>query len=160
MDRSRLALPAVLCSGFVLWRIDRSPFGSALKAIRDNEQRAAFIGIPVRRYRWFAFVVSGAFVGLAGALYGQLARQITPEQLHWLFSAKLILATVLGGSRDFLGPVLGAIVYVTLDELSSLWVVGRQALMGVLLIGVIFVFPRGLAGGLVALGNRLRRRHM
>ncbi len=155
-----VALPAVLCSGFVLWRIDRSPFGSALKAIRDNEQRAAFIGIPVRRYRWFAFVVSGAFVGLAGALYGQLARQITPEQLHWLFSAKLILAMVLGGSRDFLGPVLGAIAYVTLDELSSLWVVGRQALMGVLLIGVIFVFPRGLAGGLVALGNRLRRRHM
>ena len=94
---------------------------------------------------------------MAGGLYGQLARQITPEQLHWLFSAKLILATVLGGSRDFLGPVLGAIAYVTLDELSSLWIVGRQALMGVLLIGVILVFPRGLAGGLVALGNRFKR---
>ncbi|NIR45272.1 MAG: branched-chain amino acid ABC transporter permease, partial [Gammaproteobacteria bacterium] len=86
-------LTAVLCSSLVLWRLDRSPFGNALKAIRDNEQRAVFIGLPVRRYRWLAFVISAAFVGLAGGLYGQLARQITPEQLHWLFSAKLVLAT-------------------------------------------------------------------
>lgn len=62
-----------VASLFLLWRISCSPFGKALKAIRDNEMRAAFIGIPVRRYRWYAFILSGAFMGLAGALYGQLA---------------------------------------------------------------------------------------
>ena len=83
----------------------------ALRAIRDNDLRAASIGVPVRQYRWYAFILSGAFVALAGALYGQLSRQITPEQLHWMFSAKLVLATVLGGLRHFLGPIFGAVVF-------------------------------------------------
>ncbi len=89
-----------------------------------------------------AFVVSAAFVGLAGGLYGPLALQITPDQLHWLFSAQLVLATVLGGTRDFLGPVLGAFAYVALDEVSSSWIFGRRAIPGLLLIAVVLVFPR------------------
>lgn len=141
----------------LLWRISGSPFGNALRAIRDNETRAAFIGIPVRQYRWYAFILSGVFMGLAGALYGQLSRQITPEQLHWLFSAKLVLATVLGGTRDFVGPVLGAFVFVGLDELSSRWTVGRNIVMGLLLIVVVFVFPRGLAGTATTFMNMMRR---
>lgn len=154
-----VVLAAVLGSGLVLWRVDRSPFGHALKAIRDNETRARFVGVPVRRYRWVAFVLSAAFVGLAGGLYGQLARQITPEQLHWLTSANLVLATVIGGTRDFFGPLLGAFAYVALDEVSSSWIFGRRAIMGVLLIAVVFVFPRGLAGtGMDIL--RSTRRHL
>jgi branched-chain amino acid transport system permease protein len=86
---------AFIATVVLLWRISRSPFGQALKAIRDNEVRAAFIGIPVWQYRWYAFILSGFFVGLAGGLYGQLARQITPEQLHWIFSAQLVLAIVM-----------------------------------------------------------------
>lgn len=151
-----VVLTVVLASGFVLWRIDRSPFGHALKAIRDNETRATFVGLPVRRYRFAAFVLSSAFVGLAGGLYGQLARQITPEQLHWLFSAKLVLATVLGGTRDFLGPLLGAFAYVALDEVSSSWIFGRRAIMGILLIAVVFAFPRGLAGAAAGALRKLR----
>jgi len=146
-----------LAAGVVLWRIDRSPFGHALKAIRDNELRATFIGLPVRRYRWYAFVLSAIFVGLAGGLYGQLGRQITPEQLHWLFSAQLVLVTVLGGTRHFLGPVLGAFAFVGLEELSSWWIYGRKAVMGALLIAVVFVFPQGLAGALSAAARTLRR---
>jgi branched-chain amino acid transport system permease protein len=152
-----VVLVVVVVSGLMLRRIDRSPFGNALKAIRDNETRATFVGLPVRRYRWIAFVLSAAFVGLAGALYGPLARQITPEQLHWLFSAQLVLAIVLGGSRDFLGPVLGAFAYVALDEVSSSWIFGRRALMGGLLIAVIFVFPRGIAGAPTLIWKCLRR---
>lgn len=144
-------------SSFLLWRIDRSPFGNALRAIRDNETRAAFIGIPVRQYRWYAFILSGVFMGLAGGLYGQLARQITPEQLHWVFSAQLVLATVLGGTREFVGPVLGAFIFIGLDELSTRWTAGRGMLMGLLLILVVFTFPRGLAGALTALNDVIRR---
>ncbi len=143
-----------------LWRISRSPFGQALKAIRDNEIRAAFIGIPVWQYRWYAFILSGFFVGLAGGLYGQLAREITPEQLHWVFSAQLVLAIVLGGTRYFLGPILGAVTFVVLDEFASRWTVGRGLAFGILLIIVVFVFPRGIAGAVIALTKMVRNwRH-
>jgi len=139
---------AFLATMFVLFRIDRSPFGQALKAIRENETRAAFIGIPVVQYRWRAFALSGFFMGIAGALYGELARQITPEQLHWVFSAKLVLATVLGGTRVFFGPVIGAFAFVLLDEIAGQWPVGRNIAFGVLIIMVVLALPRGIAGGL------------
>jgi branched-chain amino acid transport system permease protein len=148
---------AFLASVLVLWRIDRSPFGKTLKAIRDNETRAAFIGVPVWQIRWSAFILSGIFMGLAGGLYGQLARQITPEQLHWMFSAQLVAATVLGGTRHFLGPVLGAFAFVALDEVTASWTVGRNLVFGLLLIAVIFAAPRGVAGGLSVLMDTLRR---
>ena len=148
---------AFLASSFAMWRIGASPFGQALRAIRDNDTRAAFIGIPVWHYRWQAFIISGFFMGLAGSLYGQLARQITPDQLHWLFSAQLVLATVLGGTRHFLGPVLGAFAFVGLDEIASRWAVGRYMVFGVLLIVVVFAFPRGIAGGFVALRDTVKR---
>lgn len=152
----------VIVAGFIasvllLWRITSSPFGQALKAIRDNEARAAFIGIPVRQYRWYAFILSGFFMGLAGGLYGQLARQITPDQLHWLFSAQFVLANVLGGTRHFLGPVIGAFAFVGLDEVASRWTVGRSALFGVLLIFVVFAFPRGILGGLLAVMDAVKK---
>lgn len=148
---------AFVMSALVLWRIGASPFGQALRAIRENETRAAFIGIPVSAYRWYAFILSGLFVGLAGGLYGQLARQITPEQLHWLFSAQLIVAIVLGGTRHFLGPVLGAFVFVWLEEVASQWIVGRSAAFGLLLILVLFGFPRGIAGGFVTLMDMVKK---
>jgi branched-chain amino acid transport system permease protein len=157
----RIIVLAFLVSALVLWRIGASPFGQALRAIRDNEMRAAFIGIPVWQYRWRAFIISGALAGLAGGLYGQLARQITPDQLHWLFSAKLILAVVLGGSRHFLGPVLGAFAFVLLDELAAPWSVGRSMMFGALLILVVLAFPRGMSGALTALAQaagKKRRR--
>jgi branched-chain amino acid transport system permease protein len=141
----------------LLWRIDRSPFGKAVRAIRDNDTRAEFIGIPVRRYRWFAFVISATFTGLAGGLYGQLDRQVTPEQLHWLFSAKLVLATVLGGTRHFLGPVVGAFAFVALQDIGLRFVGYRSLVMGVMLIVVVFLFPGGIAVSATVLLNKIRR---
>lgn len=137
---------AFLGSALLLWRITRSPFGMALRAIRDNDTRAAFIGIPVRRYRWQAFVLSSVFTGLAGGLYGQLSRQITPEQLHWLLSAQLVLTTVLGGSRHFLGPVAGAVAFVALEDVSLRFTHYRGLVLGAMLIGLVFGFPGGLVG--------------
>jgi branched-chain amino acid transport system permease protein len=147
---------AFIVTVLLLWRISHSPFGQALKAIRDNETRAAFIGIPVWQYRWYAFILSGFFVGLAGGLYGQLARQITPEQLHWIFSAQLVLAVVLGGTRHFLGPILGAFAFVGIDEFATRWTVGRNLTFGILLIIVVFLFPRGLTGLVIMLTRMVR----
>jgi branched-chain amino acid transport system permease protein len=149
---------AFMISALMLWRVSVSPFGQALRAIRDNELRAHFIGIPVWQYRWRAFIISGVFVGLAGSLYGQLARQITPEQLHWLFSGKLIFAIILGGSRHFLGPVLGGFAFALLDEIASQWAVGRDMIFGVLLIAVVLVAPGGIAGVLAGVGKAAKTR--
>ena len=150
-------LLALMLSCLLLWRLMHSPFGKALQAIRESDTRAAFIGIRVRRYRWYAFVISAGFTGLAGGLFGQIGRQITPEQLHWVLSAQLVLATVLGGMGQFWGPVVGAFVFVALDELATRWGLYRGFVLGGLLIAVVFVFPRGIAGSIVAC-FALRRR--
>ena len=144
---------AFLGCALVMWRIVHSPFGKSLQAVRDNETRARFIGIPVGWCRWEAFVVAGAYAGLAGALAGELDRQVTPEQLHWLLSAEFVLAIVLGGSRHFLGPVLGAILLTLLEELALQVPLYHGMALGALLIAVVVAFPGGAAGLL----GRLRR---
>lgn len=146
---------AFLGSAALLWRILHSPFGTALRAIRDNEERALLIGIRVRRYRWYAFVLSGVFAGLAGGLWGQLSRQVTPQQLHWLFSAELVLAAVLGGTRQFWGPVLGAFGLVALQELALRFTLAHGLVLGILLIAVVLVCPEGLAAALAAARRRI-----
>jgi branched-chain amino acid transport system permease protein len=142
---------------FLTWRIVNSPFAKALRAIRDNEIRAEFIGIRVRRYRWYAFIISGAFTGLAGGLFGQLSRQVTPEQLHWVFSAQLVLATVLGGTRHFLGPAVGAFAFIVIQDLSLRLTHYRSLVFGVILIVVVLAFPGGLAGGAAIFLNKMKK---
>jgi branched-chain amino acid transport system permease protein len=153
-----VALYYVIAGGFLgsaalLWRIVHSPFGAALHAIRDNEERALMIGIHVRRYRWYAFVLSGIFTGLAGGLWGQLSRQVTPQQLHWLFSAELVVAVVLGGMRGFWGPALGAVGLVLLQELALRATLAHGLVLGLLLIAMVFLSP----GGIAAAGPAVRR---
>ena len=142
----------------VLWRIGRSPFGQTLRAIRDNDVRAEFVGIRVRRYRWAAFVISGIVTGLAGGLYGQLDRQVTPEQLHWLFSAKLVLATVLGGTRQFLGPVVGAFTLVAFQDVALRFTHYHGLVLGLLLVVLAATLPGGVTGTTLVVLDTLRRR--
>jgi branched-chain amino acid transport system permease protein len=149
-ERFTVAFHYVILAAFagctlVMWRLLHSPFGMALRASRDNETRARFIGIPVTRYRWIAFVISAAVMALAGALFGQLIRQITPEQVGWLFNAELVVATVLGGTRAFTGPIVGAFVMVILRELALRLPLAHHFVLGALLIAVLFVCPGGLA---------------
>ncbi|HMF07633.1 MAG TPA: branched-chain amino acid ABC transporter permease, partial [Thermoanaerobaculia bacterium] len=95
----------------LMWLIVHSPFGKALQAIRDNETRARFIGLQIRRYRFVAFLVSGVFTGIAGALWVPLNGLTTPDILYWPFSGEIVFMTVLGGFRNFTGPVVGAVVF-------------------------------------------------
>jgi branched-chain amino acid transport system permease protein len=150
-------LVAFLGSVGLLWRIDRSPFGKALRAIRDNETRAELVGIRVRRYRWYAFIISGTFTGLAGGLYGQLDRQVTPEQLHWLWSAKLVLATVLGGTTQFWGPLVGAVAFVGLQDIALRFTLYHSLVLGIMLITVVFAFPGGIAGSAAVVLSKMKR---
>lgn len=150
-----VALACFAGTAAALWQIGRSPWGMALRALGLNETRALFLGIPVRLYRWEVFVASGALTGLAGGLFGQLVRQVTPEQVHWTWSLELVLATVLGGTETLAGPIVGAWAFVALSEIAGRWQLYRMVLGG-LLIAVVLLCPRGLAGGVLAV---IPRRH-
>ena len=142
---------------FVMWVIVHSPFGKALQAIRDNETRAEFVGVQVWHYRWVAFLISGAFTGLAGALWVPLNGLTTPDILHWQFSGEMVFFTVLGGFQTFLGPVVGAIVFNYLKTFAVGYTVYWQMLLGVVLVVLVLALPSGIVGTANRLGLRLRR---
>src|SRR5437016_9794497 len=89
----------------LMWVIVNSPFGKALQAIRDNETRAVFVGVQIWRYRFVAFLVSGVFTGLAGALWVPLNGLTTPDIIHWRFCGGMVIRTVLGGLPSTVGAL-------------------------------------------------------
>jgi branched-chain amino acid transport system permease protein len=147
----------VICAA-VMWVIVHSPFGKALQAIRDNETRARFIGLRIRSYRFVAFLVSGVFTGIAGALWVPLNGLTTPDILYWPFSGEIVFMTVLGGFRNFTGPIVGAIVYNFLKDYAVGFTVYWQTFMGVILIVLVLVLPTGIVGSAKLIAAAARRR--
>jgi branched-chain amino acid transport system permease protein len=143
-------------STLVIWVIVHSPFGKALQAIRDNEVRASFVGIPVRRYRWIAFVVSGLFTGLAGILWVPLNGLTTPDILYWPFSGEIVFMAVLGGFRNFTGPIVGAIIFNYLKTYAVASTEYWQLLLGTVLVVLVLLLPSGIVGTVARLVARLR----
>jgi branched-chain amino acid transport system permease protein len=141
----------------VMWVIVHSPFGKALQAIRDNETRAEFVGVQVWHYRWVAFMISGIFTGLAGALWVPLNGLTTPDILHWTFSGEMVFFTVLGGFQTFLGPVVGAVVFNYLKTFAVGYTVYWQLFLGVVLVVLVLALPAGIVGTASRLGLSLRR---
>ena len=142
----------------VMWVIVHSPFGKALQAIRDNETRARFVGLRIRRYRFVAFLVSGVFTGIAGALWVPLNGLTTPDILYWPFSGEIVFMSVLGGFRNFTGPIVGAIVFNFLKSYAVGFTVYWQTFMGVILIVLVLVLPTGIVGTARMLVAAARRR--
>jgi branched-chain amino acid transport system permease protein len=145
-----------LVSVMVMWVIVQSPFGKTLQSIRDNEIRARFLGIQIRRYRWIAFVISGTFTALAGALWVPLNGLTTPDILWWPFSGEIVFMSVLGGFRSFAGPIVGAIVFNFLKAYAVASTEYWQMLLGIVLIVLVLALPGGIVGALAKLGARLR----
>lgn len=141
-----------------MWVIVHSPFGKALQAIRDNETRASFVGVPVKRYRWIAFVISGCFTGVAGALWAPLNGLTTPDILYWPFSGEIVFMTVLGGFRTFTGPIVGAIAFNYLKVYAVAGSQYWQLVLGVVLVILVMVLPAGIVGTMAGLTAKLRRR--
>ena len=130
----------------LMWVIVNSPFGKALQAIRDNETRAEFVGVQIWRYRFVAFLVSGVFTGLAGALWVPLNGLTTPDIMHWTFSGEIVFMTVLGGFRSFAGPIVGAIVFNYLKTYAVGYTVYWQLLLGAVLVALVVSLPTGIVG--------------
>jgi branched-chain amino acid transport system permease protein len=140
---------AVGTMGFIL----RSPFGRTMIAIRENERRARFLGIPVERHIWIAFTLSCFFMGFAGALYALVNNFADPRGLHYSQSGDFVMMAVMGGMRSFWGPLLGAAVFVVLQDYLSSVTVNWMSFVGLLFVLVVLFFPRGLLG-VIRSGNR------
>jgi branched-chain amino acid transport system permease protein len=151
------SLVLVAVSLAVLRRMTLSPFGRMLTTIRDNPERAAFIGVNVRAYELSAFVVAGAFAGLAGALYGIFSRGVFADYVFWSNSAQVIIMAILGGMGFFWGPPVGALALVWLNQEITSYTQYWPFILGVILLVLLFLFPGGIVGGVVLGWSRLRR---
>ena len=142
----------------VMWVIVHSPFGKALQAIRDNEVRAAFLGLRISRFRWVAFLISGTFTSLAGILWVPLNGLTTPEVLYWPFSGEIVFTALLGGFRNFSGPIVGGIVFTYLKTYAVATTEYWQFLLGVVLVLLILVLPTGIVGAVSKLTDKLKAK--
>jgi branched-chain amino acid transport system permease protein len=123
-----------------------SPFGRTLLAIRENERRARFLGIPIERHIWLSFSISCAFTALAGTLYALLNNFADPMGLHYTLSGEIVIMAVMGGMRAFWGPLVGAALFVVLQDYISSMTVNWMSFVGLIFVLVVLFFPRGLLG--------------
>jgi branched-chain amino acid transport system permease protein len=133
--------------GVMAWLL-RSPFGRTLIAIRENERRARFLGIPVDRHIWMSWVISCCFVSVAGALYALLNNFVDPRALYWTQSGDFVIMAVLGGMRSFWGPLLGAAIFVLLQDYLSSQTQNWMSFVGLFFVLVVLFFPRGILGAI------------
>ena len=147
-------LGVCLVALFLLWIITVSPFGLTLKAMRENSKRVESLGVNLYREQLYAFVLSSAFCALAGALFVVRSQSAFPELLDWTQSGEPILVAVIGGLNYFLGPVVGAFIFVLarnyLVAHSNAW----ELILGATLVLIVLFAPNGILG----LGSGRRRR--
>jgi len=142
---------------WLLRRVVGSPFGRILTTIRENPERAEFIGVNVRRYELVAFVIAGAFAGLAGGLFGIFNRGVFPDFAYWPKSSEVLIMTILGGMGHFYGPAVGALVLLVLNQQITSYTQYWPFILGSILIVLLFVFPGGIVGALDTARHRLLR---
>ncbi len=144
-------------SFLIMKGIVSSPFGKALQAIRDNEVRAELIGIRVRRYRLYAFSISGLYVGLGGALWSFVNGHVTADLSHWVFSGEIVYMTLLGGFGIFEGPVIGAMIFTYLKLYAMSNTEYWMFVIGATLIALVLLLPNGVAGAVANLWAKTRK---
>ncbi|OLC13617.1 MAG: branched-chain amino acid ABC transporter permease [Candidatus Rokubacteria bacterium 13_1_40CM_69_27] len=127
-------------------RLVDARFGMVIRAARSNEPRARAIGFSPYRYKLTAFVISGAMCGLAGALLVNQTEYLTPEFMHWTRSGEIMFMVILGGIGTLMGPVLGAAVFLLLEDVLSAWTVHWQIILGPFLVLVVLFAKKGLIG--------------
>ncbi len=136
-----------LCAALLLyWRLRASPFGMALNAARQAPQRVETVGLNPMRLKLLAFVVSGAVTGLAGALFADLNRFVSPTMFSWQLSGELIVLIIIGGVGRLMGPVIGAALFVALEHflggLTDFW----HVWLGAILLLIVLFARGGLIG--------------
>jgi len=123
-----------------------SPLGHTWVAIRENRRRAEFLGVRTNLYVWAAFAISGAFTALAGTLNALLFNFTSPQDLHWILSGNFVIMIVLGGMRNFWGPLIGVIIFVVAQDYLSSLTDNWMTLIGLLFVLIVLLFPKGILG--------------
>ncbi|MDQ7781242.1 MAG: branched-chain amino acid ABC transporter permease [Desulfomonilaceae bacterium] len=131
---------------WIIHRIRSSPFGLVLAGISENHQRASFAGISIKSYRLAAFVISGAFAGLAGSLGAMLESNSDPFSAHWTHSAEPVLVSLIGGLHTFSGPIVGSVLFVVLREIIERFTQNWMLWLGIILLVIIMGFRGGAMG--------------
>jgi branched-chain amino acid transport system permease protein len=151
-----LALLALL--GLAMWRIVHSPFGLHLAAIRENPRKAEYLGVRVRFFRLVAFLVSAFYCAVGGVILAINTGQADPELAYWTHSGELVFMTVLGGFANFFGPLAGAFAFTFLKSelmgMTQYW----RFFLGLILVLIVVLVPRGLMGLVLDAWNRVRPR--
>jgi len=149
-----LVLFCLIVTVFLIRLIRNSPFGLVLSGIRENDRRVEFAGLSVKNYRLAAFVISGTFAGLAGALGALLESNTDPFSAHWSHSAEPILVSLIGGIQTFAGPLVGSVVFIVLREIIERFTQNWMLWFGIILLVIIMGMRGGVVGGISQLVHR------
>jgi branched-chain amino acid transport system permease protein len=143
---------AIFLAGFwVIYRTIHSPFGQVLKAIRENEPRAISLGYDVEKHKLTAFVISAALSGLAGSTKTLVFQLASLTDVHWHTSGEVVLMTLLGGMGTVFGPIIGAIVVVSLQNYGANIGEFVTVITGTIFVICVLAFRRGIVGELAVL---------
>jgi branched-chain amino acid transport system permease protein len=140
------SLAVLVAATAVMWRIVHSPFGLCLRVIRDNPVKAEALGVSVTRYRWYAFIISAVYAAVGGALLGPPTGTVDPTLAYWTHSGNVVFMTLLGGFASFFGPLLGAFVFIYLQDLVMSVVPYWRLVFGAILAVMVIFAPGGLMG--------------
>jgi len=138
----------VVCaiSFYLIYRILKSPFGSALQGVRDNPIRSAMIGVNVKRHQLAALVICGFFAGVAGVLFVVVDNSVFPDMMFWTLSMEVMIMCLLGGWLTFFGPLVGAGLIVVVRTVVSGYTEYWSFILGIILMLIIFFLPDGILG--------------
>jgi len=149
------ALTVFIAVTLFLWRLVNSPFGRVVKAIKQNETRARFVGYDVWRYKAAILVISAAISGLCGALFAMAQTSAFPDVMNLYASGNIVMMTLVGGGLvSFWGPVIGAIVFFLARDVIGALTTGWMLWFGLLFVGLVLFKPEGIAGLLSSSGKR------
>ena len=141
-----LAVVCVVLSLALCRAIVRSPFGRALQAIRENERRFASLGRDPRPFKLVVFVIAAVFAGLAGALFAPFRGFASPEVMFWVFSGQALMMVTMGGIGTLVGPIVGAMVFILIQEILSSYTEHWMIFTGVVFVLIVIFLPGGLVG--------------
>ncbi len=156
LDQTRFYYLVLFCFavGVVIMRsVLNSPLGHTWVAIRENRRRMEFLGVRTDLYVWASFAIAGLITGLAGTLNALLFNFTSPQDLHWILSGNFVMMIVLGGMRNFWGPLVGTAIFVVAQDYLSSITGNWMTFIGLIFIGIVLLFPKGLLG-MLARGTR------
>lgn len=148
-----LCLGALALFLYLSYRMVNSRFGKVVRGCKENELRMEVLGFPTYRYKLACFTIAGAGAGLAGALLANQSEFVSPDLMHWTHSGELLVMVILGGMGSLIGPVLGALTLLTMEEVLAAYTEHWMVFLGPFLVVIILFAKRGIYGLLGGRGN-------